>query len=83
VLNAAAAEASDDNRSFTINYAKRSVDPKVQDGGRSKKCGDKNVWRIQSITLHSNDKYIVKEWHDTLNNILSCEHADALSFQFN
>ncbi|KAG5673455.1 hypothetical protein PVAND_003501 [Polypedilum vanderplanki] len=64
-------DANDDNRSITINYAKRCIDPKVESGKSSKNCGDRNKWRIHSVTLHSNDKYIIKEWHDTLNKILN------------
>ncbi|KAL7021352.1 hypothetical protein ACKWTF_011845 [Chironomus riparius] len=64
----------DDFRCFTINYAKRCIDPKVQDVGSAsskKSCHNINNWRIHSITLHNNDKYIIKEWHDTLSKILN------------
>lgn len=67
----------DDFRCFTINYAKRCIDPKVQDVGSAsskKSCHNINNWRIHSITLHNNDKYIIKEWHDTLSKILNCEY---------
>jgi hypothetical protein len=77
VLNQA--DASDDNRSLTINYAKRKGDPKVE-GGKGKKGSNRNVWRIHSITLDSSDKYIIKEWHDSLNNIL---HGEGNSFSKN
>lgn len=70
----------DDFRCFTINYAKRCIDPKVQDIGRGsskKSCQNVNIWRIHSITLHNNDKYIVKEWYDTLSSILNSEYLCA------
>lgn len=65
----------EDFRCFTINYAKRSIDPKVQDVGAKSKSSSKNsnIWRIYSITLHNNDKSIIKEWHDSLAKILKCE----------
>jgi hypothetical protein len=79
-----AVEIAEDFQSFNINYAKRVIDPKVQDGGNeksSKKSSkDANIWRIYSITMHNTDKYIIKEWHDTLNEILNsqCQCHEAL-----
>lgn len=67
---------ADDCRCFTINYAKRNIDPKVQDSGNQgskKACQNINVWRVHSITLHNNDKFIIREWHDTLLKILNCK----------
>lgn len=73
-----AVEIAEDFRSFNINYAKRVIDPKVQEGRdeKSKKKSSKNanIWRIYSITMHNNDKHIIKEWHDTLTQILNSEH---------
>lgn len=72
-----AVEIAEDFRSFNINYAKRVIDPKVQDGGNEKNSGksgkNANIWRIYSITMHNNDKYVIKEWHDTLTEILNSE----------
>lgn len=53
-------------KSFTINYAKRLID--VEQGTADK---DVNKWRTHSLTLHNNDKMIVKEWFDTLSKVLS------------
>jgi hypothetical protein len=58
-------------RCFIINYAKRNIDLKVQEGGKSSKTSrDANIWRVHSITLHNDDKNIVKEWYNELNKIL-------------
>lgn len=74
-----AVEIADDFRSFNINYAKRVIDPKVQEGGdekgTKKSCKDANIWRIYSITMHNNDKYIIKQWHDTLTEALNGEQC--------
>jgi hypothetical protein len=68
----------EDFRSININYAKRITDPKVQEGGEgaSKTCKNQNIWRIYGITMHNNDKYIIKEWHDTLTKILSGKYLE-------
>lgn len=70
-------EIAEDFRSFNINYAKRVIDPKVQEGGNKKNSGksgkNANIWRIYSITMHNNDKYVIKEWHDTLTEIINSE----------
>lgn len=57
--------------SFTINYAKRLIDPHYEQGSAAGTCKSINTWRIQSITLLNNDKMIVKEWYDTLSKILN------------
>lgn len=69
-----AVQIAEDYRCFTINYAKRVIDPKVQDGSNGKKSTktgkSANSWRIYSITMYNSDKYIIKEWHDMLTKIL-------------
>lgn len=75
--NSGSLSQAEEFRCFTINYAKRCIDPKVQEVGRAsskKSCNNVNIWRVHSITLHNNDKYIIKEWHDTLSKILSCKY---------
>lgn len=70
-----AVEIAEDYRCFNINYAKRVIDPKVQegsDGKKSTKTGKSaNSWRIYSITMYNSDKYIIKEWHDMLTKIIN------------
>lgn len=60
-------------KSFTINYAKRLIDPQCEQGNAANTCGSVNTWRIHRTTLFNNDKMIVKEWFDTLTKILNGE----------
>lgn len=74
--NITPSDINEDYRCFNINYAKPVINPKVQEGGDKKKstsCKNGNIWRIYSITMYNNDKYIIKEWHDMLTKILNGE----------
>lgn len=60
-----------DYKSFTVNYAKRLIEPTCERGSSPGGCKDANIWRVHSITLFNSDKMIVKEWYDTLTKILN------------
>lgn len=68
-------DSDEECKSFTINYAKRLIDPrKCEQGSTSSSSKKVNKWRIHSITLYNNDKMIVKEWFTTLTKILNGKH---------
>lgn len=64
-------------KSLTINYAKRLIDSRSEPGSTSSTCNNFNKWRVLSLTLFNNDKLILKEWYDTLSELLNGEELYA------